>query len=154
MPYIKNESEEMYLITIAHLAMSSGQDCVSMTRLAQEMKILPVSAIQMVRKLEKSGLATYLPYKGVLLTAGGQGRAGQVMRQRRLWEAFLVQKLQFSADEAARLACRLEHVTSAELADRLARYLQDEGKSAPPASISPGEKVQPADLGEVLSDLK
>jgi DtxR family Mn-dependent transcriptional regulator len=49
--------------------------------------------------------------------------ARRTLRHRRLWEVFLVDKLKMAPDEADELACRLEHVLPAEVAERLASFL-------------------------------
>lgn len=118
-----SESEEMYLATIARLQEAGQAGPVPLSRLAEELEVLPVSVNQMIRKLEIAGLVAYLPYKGVDLTAEGMKEALRILRHRRLWEVFLVEHLHYSTREAAALACRLEHVFPAEAANRLGVYL-------------------------------
>jgi DtxR family Mn-dependent transcriptional regulator len=91
--------------------------------LAGELSIQPVSANQMVHKLAEEGLVEYLPYKGAQLTLKGQEIARKVLRDRRLWEVFLVEHLELPHREADALACRLEHITAEGIASRLANYL-------------------------------
>jgi DtxR family transcriptional regulator, Mn-dependent transcriptional regulator len=131
-----SESEEMYLATIAKLKESGGPGPVPITLLASEMDILPVSANQMVRKLEELGLVLYTPYQGVELTAAGGREARRILRGRRLWEVFLVERLQYEITAAAPLACRLEHYLPPEAAERLAGFLGNplespDGRSIP-----------------------
>ena len=103
------------------------------------------SANEMVRKLERRGLMTYEPYRGVDLTDAGRRIAARVLRVRRLWARFLADRLGLTPEEADALACRLEHVTPDGAADRLDRFLdhpsvdplghpipRDEGKPAAP----------------------
>jgi len=47
-----------------------------------------------------------------------------VVRKHRLWEYFLVEKLQFGWDEVHAVAEELEHVTSKKLIDKLDAYLE------------------------------
>lgn len=122
-PIDMSESEEMYLITIARLVEQGVETPVPISQLASELSIQPVSANQMVHKLVEEELVEYLPYKGVQLTGAGQTIALQVLRDRRLWEVFLVEHLELPPSEADALACRLEHITSQGVADRLARFL-------------------------------
>jgi DtxR family Mn-dependent transcriptional regulator len=119
-----SESEEMYLITIASIQEQSSAGPVPISRLAQELSVLPVSANQMVRKLDELGLVHYIPYKGAELTQTGADHARQVLRHRRLWEVFLVDKLALPISEADALACRLEHLTPEDVANRLDTYLE------------------------------
>lgn len=118
-----SESEEMYLITIARLVEQGVEEPVSISHLAAKLSIQPVSANQMVHKLAEEGFVDYLPYKGVRLTAAGTAAALQVLRDRRLWEVFLVEHLELPPSEADALACRLEHITVEGVTCRLAKFL-------------------------------
>jgi DtxR family Mn-dependent transcriptional regulator len=118
-----SEHTEMYLVTIARIKEVNPSGPVPLSHLAGELDVLPVSANQMVRSLEESGLVSYIPYKGVELTESGQGAALRILRRRRLWEVFLVEKLAFTPEEAGALACRLEHSLPPEAAERLAAFL-------------------------------
>lgn len=124
-----SESEEMYLVTIARLNESGDNLPVPVSQLAAELNVLPVSANQMIRKLEETGWVCYTPYKGVSLTEEGAALALQILRHRRLWEVFLVEKLKIPVAEAAELACRLEHFLPVDAAERLAIYLGNPGIS-------------------------
>jgi len=103
-------------------------EIVPIPALADQLEILPVSANQMIRKMEENGLVRYLPYKGVQLTENGRQIADQVRRQHQLWESFLVRYLKFSAQTADGLACRLEHIMSDEESEHLAAFLEDPGR--------------------------
>jgi DtxR family Mn-dependent transcriptional regulator len=118
-----SESEEMYLVTVALMAESGMETPVPLSQLAHELAIQPVSVNQMVRKLEESGLVEYTPYKGVGLTPQGERQALRVLRHRRLWEVFLVERLSIPAASATELACRLEHIAPVQAAESLARFL-------------------------------
>jgi len=96
---------------------------IPIPRLAEELEVQTVSANQMVRKLEEEGLVSYQPYKGVSFTSSGKQAVETIMRNRRLWEVFFVEQLNFTPSEADALACRMEHITEPEVAARLAEYL-------------------------------
>jgi DtxR family Mn-dependent transcriptional regulator len=118
---VMSESIEMYLLRMALL--QQDEQPVPIPQLAQELSISPVSAHEMCRKLTDRGLVQYEPYKGVRLTTQGEALAQRVLRCRRLWEVFFVEKLGIEPQEAEEIACRFEHVTPEELADRLANFL-------------------------------
>jgi DtxR family Mn-dependent transcriptional regulator len=120
---IFTESEEMYLVTVVRLVERGVQPPVPVSVLANELNISAISANQMVRKLEECDLVTYTPYKGVSLTDDGLVAALRVLRHRRLWEVFLVERLHLPLQEAEHQACRLEHALPPEAVDRLAEYL-------------------------------
>ena len=150
-----SENEEMYLVTIAKLNERGFESPVALAKVADELAILPVSANQMIRKLEKNGLVAYTPYKGVELTDTGSQIASQILRQRRLWEVFLVKHLSYSHKEADEIACRLEHTFSEAAADRLADYLAYP-KVTPSGMLIPDSSLgdQPKRRGTQLSLLQ
>lgn len=116
-----SESIEMYLLRIA-LLRREGQP-VPIPVLAQELAVSPVSANEMCRRLVDKGLIEYEPYRGVSLTAKAETLARRVLRNRRLWEVFFAEKLGIDPLEADEMACRFEHVTPDDLAERLAVFL-------------------------------
>jgi DtxR family transcriptional regulator, Mn-dependent transcriptional regulator len=134
-----SESAEMYLLMTAELAEASPDAVVPVPALAEQLGISPVSTNQMCRKLQDQGLLRYRPYRGVTLTEAGQAVADRVIRRRRLWEVFLVDRLDLSLPAAREAACRLEHVTSPRLSERLADFLQQ------PAVCPHGKPIPPAD---------
>ena len=151
---MSSESVEMYLITIALLGEEGLSGPVPLSRLAEELSVQSVSANQMIRKMDEEGLVNYLPYKGVELTEKGRQSANHILRYRRLWEVFFVERLGLSPGEAEALACRMEHDTTLKVSERLATYLDD-------PTASPSGKVIPSGEGQLfpeqslrLSDLK
>lgn len=136
-----SESEQMYLITVARLVEDGCSIPVPLSDIAKEMSVLPVSVNQMVRKMEGSGLLYYFPYKGVELTAQGKAIAARTLRNRRLWEVFLVDQLELSLEEADEMACTIEHITTDDLAARLSHLLGE-------PQVSPGGKPIPQPNGE------
>jgi DtxR family transcriptional regulator, Mn-dependent transcriptional regulator len=118
-----SESEQMYLVTGVILEEEGATSPIPLSALAHELGVQPVSAHQMVRKLDEDGLASYIPYKGMELTTTGKRLAAQVLRNRRLWEVFLVERLNLPFEEAHSFACMMEHITSPEIAVRLAKFL-------------------------------
>jgi DtxR family Mn-dependent transcriptional regulator len=115
------ESAEEYLEAICKLG-EEGQP-VALSALAKHLGISSVSANEMVRKLVERELVLYEPYKGVSLTPAGQAQALAVIRRHRLWERFLTDVLGLSWDQVHEEACRLEHVTSPLVEERLAQLL-------------------------------
>jgi len=122
---LTSETEQMYLLTVSISSETGQEQPVSISYLAEELGIIPVSAHQMVKKLSKKGLLNYEPYKGVSLTSQGLQIAQQVLRSRRLWSVFLTEKLDLTPQNADELACHFEHYTSPELCERLATYLEN-----------------------------
>ena len=143
-----SESEEMYLITIAGLSEQAPDAPVPLSQLAAQLSVQTVSANQMIRKLAEAQLVHYEPYKGVELTGSGWQQAWHVLRHRRLWEVFLVEKLHLSLDEADALACRMEHITPSEVANKLSDFLGNplispQGKPIPSGSAASSVPLYP-----------
>jgi DtxR family Mn-dependent transcriptional regulator len=65
-----------------------------------------------------------------------------IIRHRRIWEVFFIEKLGLSPTEADEIACRMEHITTSELAERLSLFL---GKP----QFTPGGKPIPEARGEI-----
>lgn len=114
-------SEENYLKAIYNLERALGK--VSTNLLAEKLESKASSITDMVKKLAKKKLVNYKKYQGVMLTEKGQKIALRVIRKHRLWETFLVNKLQYSWDEVHDIAEQLEHVKSDSLIDRLDDFL-------------------------------
>jgi DtxR family Mn-dependent transcriptional regulator len=73
----------------------------------------------MLKKLADKALINYTRYQGVSLTAAGERIAIGIIRKHRLWEYFLVEKLNFKWDQVHDMAEEMEHISSEELIDRL-----------------------------------
>jgi len=116
-------SEENYLKAIYHLG-KLGNESVSTNAIAERMSTKASSVTDMVKKLAEKGLANYAKYQGVSLTKDGCKVAVLVIRKHRLWEVFLVNKLNFSWDEVHDVAEQLEHIKSQKLLNELDAFLE------------------------------
>ena len=116
-------SEENYLKTIYHLS-KHGSLSVSTNAIANKMDSKASSVTDMIKKLSEKGFVNYIKYRGVNLTKNGHLIATSVIRKHRLWEAFLVNKLNFSWDEVHDVAEQLEHIKSEKLIDELDEFLE------------------------------
>ena len=77
----------------------------------------------MLKKLKAQKLLLYEKYQGFKLNHEGRKVALQIIRKHRLWEYFLVEKLNFGWDEVHEIAEELEHIRSKKLIDRLDEFL-------------------------------
>lgn len=114
-------TEENYLKTIYHCALASGS--ATTNQIAAATNTRAASVTDMLKKLSEKKLINYAKYQGVTLTAEGERIAISVIRKHRLWEYFLVEKLDFKWDEVHEVAEELEHITSIELIDRLDKFM-------------------------------
>lgn len=116
-------SIEMYLKTIAEL--TEPGELVAISSLAERMDISPVSATEMVHRMQEKGLLKHTPYQGVALTTAGRRIAMATLRRHRLWERFLVDALGLPWEEVHEIACNLEHAAGAQVAEALSAFLGD-----------------------------
>lgn len=115
-------SEENYLKTIYHLT-SMTEEAISTNAIAEKMETKASSVTDMLKKLAEKDLVNYIKYQGVSLTENGKLAAKMIVRKHRLWETFLVEKLEFSWDEVHDVAEQLEHIKSEKLINKLDDFL-------------------------------
>lgn len=114
-------AEENYLKSIYHLSLNSEN--VSTNQLAALLSTRAASVTDMLKKLADKTLINYTRYQGVSLTPAGEKIAINIIRKHRLWEYFLVEKLNFKWDEVHEMAEEMEHISSTELIDRLDKFM-------------------------------
>ncbi|HET8809241.1 MAG TPA: metal-dependent transcriptional regulator [Flavobacteriaceae bacterium] len=115
-------SEENYLKAIFHLEQKFDNGA-NTNSLAKKMETKPSSVTDMVKKLADKKLVNYKKYQGAKLSQSGKETAIKVIRKHRLWEVFLVEKLEFSWDEVHEIAEQLEHIKSEKLTRQLDKFL-------------------------------
>jgi len=115
-------SEENYLKAIYHLTANLDSE-VSTNAIAEVMETKASSVTDMLKKLAEKDLVNYKKYQGVSLTENGKLAAKMIVRKHRLWEVFLVEKLDFSWDEVHDVAEQLEHIKSEKLINKLDDFL-------------------------------
>lgn len=114
-------SEENYIKALYHLQL--GKELVATNDIAGRMHTKASSVTDMLKKLADKKLVNYIPYKGSTLTDLGTIYATQIIRKHRLWELFLVEKLNFNWDEVHEVAEQLEHVQSRKLVNEIDKLL-------------------------------
>ena len=114
-------AEENYLKSIYHLSLNAAN--VSTNQLAALLNTKASSVTDMLKKLADKSLINYTPYQGVNLTPAGEKIAVNIIRKHRLWEYFLVEKLNFKWDQVHEMAEEMEHISSNELIDRLDKFM-------------------------------
>ncbi len=117
-----SQSEENYIKAIFHLSLKE-KDGISTNSIARRLDTKASSVTDMIKKLSEKKIVLYKKYQGVTLTDLGRNIATNVIRKHRLWEVFLVQKLNFSWDEVHEVAEQLEHIKSPKLIDELDAFL-------------------------------
>ncbi len=115
-------TEENYLKAIYRLS-EGGQKAVSTNEIAESMSTKAASVTDMIKKLSNKDLISYEKYYGAKITKHGESEALSVIRKHRLWETFLVEKLNFTWDEVHDVAEQLEHIQSPLLIEKLDEFL-------------------------------
>ncbi|SDZ79014.1 iron (metal) dependent repressor, DtxR family [Bizionia paragorgiae] len=116
-------TEENYIKAIYHLG-KYGKEMVNTNAIAEALDTKASSVTDMVKKLSEKGYLNYKKYQGVILTEKGKDVAVNIVRKHRLWEVFLVEKLNFTWDEVHEVAEHLEHIRSEKLINELEAFLE------------------------------
>ncbi len=119
---MQSYTEENYLKIIYHLSVISNP--VQTNAIAEKIQTKAASVTDMLKKLSEKELVNYVKYQGVTLTEKGKLTAINIVRKHRLWEVFLVEKLNFKWDEVHDVAEELEHIKSTLLVERLDEFLE------------------------------
>jgi len=115
-------TEENYLKAIFKLIEQDG-DGVTTNAIADRVKTKAASVTDMLKKLSDKKLINYRKYQGVSLTSKGEKVALNIIRKHRLWEMFLLEKLDFKWDEVHDVAEELEHINSEKLISQIDKFL-------------------------------
>jgi DtxR family transcriptional regulator, Mn-dependent transcriptional regulator len=115
-------TEENYLKTIYKLGDNNVSE-VNTSSLAEYMGIKSSTVTDMLKKLADKKLVKYEKYKGVRLNEDGKKIAVKIIRRHRLWEVFLLEKLNFGWSEVHEMAEELEHIQNDEMIERLDKLL-------------------------------
>ena len=91
-------SEENYIKVIYHLSHVSPKG-VNTNAIAGMLETKASSVTDMLKKLSDKELVAYQKYQGVSLTNKGFHAAKMIVRKHRLWEVFLVDKLNFGWED-------------------------------------------------------
>ncbi len=116
-------TEENYLKSIYHLCLLNLHQVTATNSIADHLDIKPATVTSMLKKLRDKEIISYERYGKVSLTSKGNEMAMQIVRKHRLWEVFLVEKLNFTWDEVHAIAEQLEHIQSSKLIDQLDAFL-------------------------------
>lgn len=147
----KTYSEENYLKAIYHL--SKADHKVSPKAIADALENNPASVVDMLKKLQDKQLITYDKSAGVFLTPSGELAALDIIRKHRLWEVFLVEKLNYGWDEVHDIAEQLEHIQDDQLARKLDDFLGNPAVDPHGDPIPSSSGKMPVYATTLLSDI-
>lgn len=112
---------------------------VSNKTLSTHLSVSPASVTEMVEKLKQDGLIDYKPYTGVKLTLEGLNKTIVIIRNHRIIETFLYDKLEYSLHDLHHLSEELEHVKDSVFFSKLYDYLGNP-TTCPHGGIIPTEE--------------
>ena len=87
--------------------------------LARVLGVSRASVSEALGKLSEKGLVQYESYGNVYLTEEGKKQAGIVYNKHNILERFLINVLGVNQPEAGENACKIEHVISQELLNKI-----------------------------------
>lgn len=115
-------AEENYLKAIFKIT-EKERKSAGTNAIAEILKTSAASVTDMIQRLSEKNLVNYEKYKGATLSADGNRIATDLIRKHRLWEVFLVEKLNFSWEKVHDIAEQMEHIKSDDLINKLDNYL-------------------------------
>ncbi len=138
---------EDYVKAIYALTLEPDQTA-STSQIADRLGLTAGSVSTMVKRMDASGLAEHVPYRGVRLTPAGRQLALRVIRRHRLLELFLATSLDIPWEDVHRFADALEHAASDELIELIAAKLGDpvadpHGDPIPNRLLEVDDRTQP-----------
>lgn len=146
-------TEENYLKAIYKLQETNGE-VVATSALAQVMGVHAPSVTDMLKRMAVKKLVTYQKSKGFKLSEKGKKVAVGIIRNHRLWEVFLVDKLGFRWDEVHDIAEQLEHIHSEDLVNKLDAFLGYPKADPHGDPIPDANGILPKSKSVLLSSLK
>ena len=107
--------EEIY---IAHL----NNTPLKGAELARKLNISRASVSEALSRLVARKLIKYNSYETISLTSKGLNEAQKVYAKHRILKDFFEEILGISADEASENACKIEHIISQNILDKMTKY--------------------------------
>lgn len=102
-------------------------ESVKAVDIARELNVSRASVTEALNKLADKGLINYGRYQTITITDMGMKIAEDVVNRHSSLSSFFENVLGASRQEAEENACRIEHIISAELLDRIEFYVKFAG---------------------------
>ena len=114
------QSAEDYLETIYLEVTKNG--CAKVTDIAKLMEVKKASVTGALSVLCEKKLINYEPYAPITLTEKGEKAAKQILIKHQVMTNFFKNILNLNDEEAAKNACRMEHIMTEELFERIHQF--------------------------------
>lgn len=115
-----SESLEDYIESIFRNLLEKHE--VKPQDIVKDMKVAGASVTGALRALKEKGLIHYAPYEGISLTPQGETIGEEIYSRHRKLKSFLQNMLQVKEKDADEAACRMEHVLSTKIINKLVRF--------------------------------
>ncbi len=112
-----SSSLEDYLETIYDLVNQKGS--ARAIDISKNLQVGKSSVTEALKTLSKKGFINYAPYESITMTIEGEKIAQKVAQKHATIKEFLVNFLDIEKEEAAQNACRMEHVISEIVFDKM-----------------------------------
>ena len=113
-------SQEDYLETIYIESLKNG--CAKVTDIAKLLDVKKASVTGALSCLSEKGLINYAPYAPITLTENGETEAKKILQRHEVMSLFLKKILYLSEEEAVLNACRMEHIMTEEMFERIKTF--------------------------------
>ncbi|MDI9356931.1 MAG: metal-dependent transcriptional regulator [Chitinophagaceae bacterium] len=117
-------SETLYLKAIYSL-LEKGKIQILTNDISEITKTKPASVTDMLKKLNEKELIIYEKYHGCSLTEQGKKTAIQLVRNQKLWEIFLMEKLSFTEPEILNVITSFDSIQSEHVLHKMVTFLQN-----------------------------
>ena len=114
-------SLEDYLEAICHIVQQ--KQAAKARDISRRLDVNSSSVTGALQSLAAKGLVNYAPYDIITLTDEGMRIAEDVIRRHRTLHHFLVRVLAIEDTEAEEAACKMEHVISQKILERLIQFV-------------------------------
>jgi DtxR family transcriptional regulator, Mn-dependent transcriptional regulator len=115
-------SLEDYLEAIYLISQQDG--AARSKRIKEHLKVSGPSVTEALQLLAEKGMVNYAPYESITLTSRGKGIARDVLHRHETLRDFFIDVLGIDAKLADKGACKMEHVASANIIDRMVKYTE------------------------------
>jgi DtxR family Mn-dependent transcriptional regulator len=110
---------------LAILELKEKRGYARVTDVAKHLNITTGSASTNLKSLKAKGLIVEDDNRFLTLSDAGEALAKGVVARKQIFERFLTEVLNVSAEQAEIDACKTEHLISAETARKLERFMRD-----------------------------
>ncbi|MBF7096807.1 metal-dependent transcriptional regulator [Alkalibacter mobilis] len=118
-----SESVEMYLETIYFIQENHGHAHV--IDIANMMNVSKASVSKTMNQLKEEGLVNKETYGHITLTDKGETISREIVKKHYSISRFLEKSLKLNPSEAAKNACKMEHIISDEMIKAIEMYLEE-----------------------------